>query len=180
MKLSKNFSVKEFTTSAGMVIVPTDEQIFCLRTLCNNLLQPIRDEFGSVNITSGLRNLESYHRLITQGYPASKTSDHFAWCTANPKGTGAADIHVAGTDTECVFNWIIDNLYAKIRQVIYYPNKNIVHVSNSFENIFAKKDSMEKKRRVMIYKNGKYKPHGRRPVPSGFPQGSLFNLGEPK
>ena len=97
MKLSKNFSVKEFTTSAGMVIVPTDEQIFCLRTLCNNLLQPIRDEFGPFIVSSGFRSAE-----LCVAIGSSIKSQH-------AKGE-AADFEVAGVDNADLAVWIRDSL----------------------------------------------------------------------
>lgn len=155
MKLSNNFYLNEFTISAGLVIAPTDEQIFCLQQLTKNILQPIRDKFGSVKITSGLRTKQSYEKLIEQGYPASKTSDHFGWSDVNPKGTGAADFVVLGeADQLSAFHWIIKTLYDKCRQIIYYPDMNIIHVSNNFNSIFFKEDSINEDRKIMTKRSG--------------------------
>lgn len=162
MKLSKNFYLNEFTVSAGMNIIATKEQIFCLKILCRDVLQRIRNKFGTVVITSGLRNMESYRKLKAQGYPASLTSDHFGWSDANPRGTGAADIHCPNADILDVFHFVQEYLYDEIGQVIYYPGKNIVHVSNRFNKIFTMPDSREESRRVMIYQNGKFSPYPRR------------------
>lgn len=161
MKLSANFTLDEFTTSAGILIKPTDQQIFCLNTLANNILQPIRYKFGKVNITSGLRNQESYNRLVSQGYPASKTSDHFGWSHINPKGTGAADIYCPEADSMIVvFHWIIRTLYHKCRQIIYYPGMNIIHISNNFNHIFHMPDTISTERRIMVKKpNEKFQPY---------------------
>lgn len=159
-KLSKNFNLSEFTTSAGLTIKCSDQQEFCLQTLCFEILQPIRDQFGSVKITSGLRSEESYKKLIAQGYPASKTSDHFAWCTINPKGTGAADFYCPQKNTKEVFHWVIKNLYDKCRQIIYYPDMNVIHVANNFNLIFKAKDDISNERRVMIKSAGEtFKPY---------------------
>ena len=159
-KLSKNFNLDEFTESAGLVIKPTIQQEFCLEVLCKQILQPIRDYWGPVKITSGLRNEESYKKLIEKGYPASKTSDHFAWSSINPKGTGAADIYCPGKDTEELFHWIIKNLYHMCRQIIYYPDMNVVHVANHFNLIFTAKDDISTDRRIMIKRNGlPFKPY---------------------
>ena len=158
MKLTKNFNLKEFTKSAGITIIPTDEQIFCIKTLCLNLLQPIRDKFGTVTISSGLRNKESNDMLIKQGYQASFTSDHLAWCTANPKGTGAADFYCKGISLPVVFQWAQDNLINNIGQIIYYPDKGFIHISNSWESIF-KCPILVKKEKVLINKNGKFIPY---------------------
>jgi len=164
MKLSKNFYLNEFTVSAGMNIIATKEQIFCLKVLCRDVLQPIRNKFGPVIVTSGLRNMESYRKLKQQGYPASLTSDHFAWSDANPRGTGAADLHCPSADIMDVFNFVQEYLYYEIGQVIYYPGKNIIHVSNRFNKIFAMPDGREDSRRVMVYQDGNFNPYPRRPV----------------
>jgi len=158
MKLSKNFSLNEFITSAGIIIKPTDNQIFCLQTLAINILQPIRDKFGPITIASGLRNKESYQKLIEQGYPASKTSDHFAWDEIKPNGTGAADFYVPLSPMLCsdivsmkmIFNWIIKTLFNKCRQIIYYPDMNVIHVSNNFNLIFKMEDNISTDKRVLI------------------------------
>ena len=156
MKLTHDFHLSEFTTSAGIVITPTEEQIFCIHTLAKDILQPIRDRWGRLTITSGLRNIKSYKELIRQGYPASKTSDHFAWCKAKPTGTGAADFTVYVYNLKNVFDWVIDNLYYKCGQIIYYPNKHIIHVSNRFDKIFKMPDPRDDERRLLIYENGSF------------------------
>lgn len=164
MRLSKNFCLKEFTKSAGIRLVATPEQIFCLNVLCKNILQSIRDEFGGIRITSGLRNERSYELLRARGYPASKTSDHFAWSSAHPPATGAADIVPLNADIEDVFYWSIDNLKPATKQIIYYPDKNIIHVSNAHELIFKMPIDYPQERRVMIFEDGEFKPYKRQEV----------------
>ena len=161
MKLSENFYLSEFTTSAGIRIKPTEQQIFCLKVLCTNILQPIRNKFGSIVIKSGLRNIKSYKKLIKQGYPASKTSDHFGWSDINPKGTGAADIFCQDVDSmEKVFQWIIRNLNDECKQIIFYPDMNVVHISNKFDKIFVMNDTMSKDKTVLIKtKNSGFVPY---------------------
>lgn len=159
MNLSKNFKLSELTRSGDGNITPTYEQLHCLKLLVNNILQPIRDKFGPVSITSGLRDKETYDRLISKGYPASRTSDHFAWSTVNPKGTGAADITLPGTDLNLVFHWIIDNLDSNIRQVIHYPDKYFIHVSNAFKNIFTCDDPMHSINKILVYRDGIFTPY---------------------
>ena len=163
MQLTQNFSLNEFTTSAGLILIPTDEQIFCINKLCKNVLQKVRDKFGPIKVTSGLRNEESYKRLIAQGYAASKTSDHFAWSTINPIGTGAADIIIPKINTLRVFHWVIDHLYDRCGQIIYYEDKNFIHISNHFNEIFNKEETRPETRRVMISKNGRLFPYARKP-----------------
>ena len=85
MRLSKNFSLSEFTESEtasvrGISNRPTAKQIENLRWMCQNVLQPIRDHYRTpLKISSGFRNAElnravggvedSYHRCL--GYNAA-------------------------------------------------------------------------------------------------------------
>ena len=61
MKLSQNFSLRELTKSQtaerkGIDNTPTDEHIENLKLLCENILQPVRDEWGVVSVSSGYRS----------------------------------------------------------------------------------------------------------------------------
>ena len=61
MKLSSNFSLSELIKSQtaerhGISNMPTEEHIENLKLLCENVLQPVRDEFGPVMISSGYRS----------------------------------------------------------------------------------------------------------------------------
>ena len=51
MKLSSNFSLRELTKSdterKGIDNTPTEDQVEKLKLLCENILQPTRDHFGS-------------------------------------------------------------------------------------------------------------------------------------
>ena len=56
MKLSQNFSLRELTASQtaerkGISNQPSDEHIENLKLLCENILQPIRDEWGVVSVS---------------------------------------------------------------------------------------------------------------------------------
>ena len=60
MNLSDNFTLAEMIRSQtarrlDIDNTPNEQQIEFMRELCMNVLQPIRDEFGPVRITSGLR-----------------------------------------------------------------------------------------------------------------------------
>ncbi len=57
MKLSENFSLSEFTeTSTGLPNKPNQEAITNLKYLVQYVLQPARDKFGPIEITSGYRS----------------------------------------------------------------------------------------------------------------------------
>lgn len=77
MKLSKNFSLAEFTESNtairnGIDNNPTAEHIHNLVDLCENVLQPLRDRIGSsIRVTSGYRS-----EALNKAIGGSKTSDH--------------------------------------------------------------------------------------------------------
>ena len=63
MNLTRNFSLLELTKSDtairnGINNNPNAEQIEKLKLLCENILQPVRDHFGRVKITSAFRSVE--------------------------------------------------------------------------------------------------------------------------
>ena len=63
MRLSKNFTLQELTTSntalrLGIENTPDKEGIWKLTLLATELLQPIRDRIGALRVTSGYRSPE--------------------------------------------------------------------------------------------------------------------------
>ena len=57
MQLSKNFTLEELThTDTGISNSPSKKNLLQLEELCTSLLQPIRDKFGRIHITSGFRS----------------------------------------------------------------------------------------------------------------------------
>ena len=87
MKLSKNFSLKEMTTSQtaerkGINNNPNDDQITGLQKLCENILQPVRDHYATpVTISSGFRSEElcvaigSIYKLTARQGPSCRLRD---------------------------------------------------------------------------------------------------------
>ena len=76
MKLSKNFSLNELTKSQtairmGIDNTPDTEQLVNLAVLVQQVLQPCREQFGSISINSGLRVLE-----LNQAIGSSDKSQH--------------------------------------------------------------------------------------------------------
>lgn len=60
MQLTQNFKLSEFTRSAtasarGIDNTPSEKVVANLKSLCENVLQPLRDEFGAITIGSGYR-----------------------------------------------------------------------------------------------------------------------------
>ena len=102
MQLSQNFTLAELTKSQtaerkGIKNVPDAEAITNLKLLAENILQPIRNEFGSFIVSSGYRCPE-----LSIAIGSSKNSQH---C----KGQ-AADFEVANVDNYLLAQWIRDNL----------------------------------------------------------------------
>jgi len=134
MNLSANFSLKELTksetaTRLGLDNTPDEETIDNLKTLCDKVLQPVREHFGkSVTVNSGYRSPELNSSPAVGG---SKTSDH---C----KGM-AADIEIAGVANADLAQWIMNNLdYTQLILEFYtqgIPDSGWVHVSYDPKNL---------------------------------------------
>ena len=132
MNLSANFTLKELTksdtaTRLGLDNTPDDEALENLKTLCEKVLQPVREHFGkSVTVNSGYRSPES-----NTAVGGSKTSDH---C----KGQ-AADIEIDGIPNHELAQWIMDNLdYTQLILEFYtqgIPDSGWVHVSYDPNNL---------------------------------------------
>lgn len=102
MKLSNNFSLAEMVKSQtaerkGIPNEPDDEQVYAMALLAENILQPIRDKFGSFIVSSGFRSAE-----LCVAIGSKITSQH-------AKGE-AADFEVAGVDNYELALWIEENL----------------------------------------------------------------------
>ena len=127
MYLSRNFSLNELTKSQtalrnGLDNKPSIEEIVALTVLCNNILQPVRDKYGSFTPNSGFRTVE-----LCKLVGSSEKSQH-------AKGE-AADIEVVGTDNYELAEWIAKNLDFDQLILEFYnsddPSSGWVHVSHS-------------------------------------------------
>lgn len=128
MQLSSHFSLQEFTkTSAkGFDNTPNEKHIEYMKTLCENILEPVRRNFSlPVKINSGFRSVNLNHAM--GGAP---TSQHTMG--------QAADIEVLGVHNAEVWKYIVENL--PFDQCIAEklsatdPNAGWVHVSFSARN----------------------------------------------
>ena len=125
MELTRNFTLSELTKSdtairKGINNNPSPEQIEKLKLLCENILQPVRDHFGRVKITSGFRSPEP---CLAIG--SSANSQHAK--------AEAADFEVMGTDNAELADWINKNLdYDQLILEFYTPgepNSGWIHCS---------------------------------------------------
>ena len=151
MKLTTNFTLSEMTKSdtalrLDMDNTPNAVQMENLKTLCEKVLQPVRDHFGKgVKVNSGFR-----HPQVNAAVGGSKTSDH---C----KGM-AADIEIPGVANGDLAQWIVDNL--EFRQVIlefYTPgvlDSGWVHVSFNPEDNKKQALTAAKQRGKTVYLEG--------------------------
>jgi len=135
MKLSKNFSLAEFTKSQaalrlGLDNSPTILDIEALDNLCVNVLQPMRNYFGPIVINSGFRSPE-----LNKAIGGSKTSQH---CDGE-----AADIECPGHSNYDIAAWISKNLPFDQLILEFYtlgePSSGWVHVSYKNEDSNRKK-----------------------------------------
>lgn len=103
MQLTKHFKLSEFTKSSTAIArhidnTPNDEQVKNLKTLCENVLEPLRQHFNvPIVIGSGFR-CHKLNKLVG----GVSNSQHL---------TGeAADLHAESlTELKEWFTWIMDN-----------------------------------------------------------------------
>ena len=149
VKLSENFSLQEYTksqtaTRQGLDNTPGEEHMVSAEALFQNVVQPVRDNFGVTVINSGYRG-----PALNEAVGGSSNSQH---C----KGE-AVDIECPGTGNYDVAKWIEENLdYDQLILEFYtpgIPDSGWVHVSYKTEG--NRKQSL-----TAMKENGKtvYKP----------------------
>jgi hypothetical protein len=126
MKLSKHFTLQEFTksqtaTRLGLKNQPSPEHIVRLEALCENVLEPVRVFFNiPFSPSSGYRSPE-----LCKAIGSKPTSQH-------ARGE-AVDFEVPGLSNRDVAQWIVDNLDFDQLILEFYeegdPNSGWIHVS---------------------------------------------------
>ena len=125
MNLSRNFSLQELIKSdtairKGIDNNPNADQIEKLKALCENILQPVRDHFGRVKVTSGFRSVE-----LCTAIGSSANSQHAK--------AEAADFECIGVDNAELADWIKRELpYDQLILEFYTPgepNSGWIHCS---------------------------------------------------
>ncbi len=114
---SKHFSLEELTTTGtGLSNVPGLAARGKLEKLANEVLEPMRERFGAIQINSGFRS-EATNRAVG----GSSTSSHL---------TGsAADLQALdGTPASTLAAWLYDS-DLPLNQVIIYWNTGHLHVA---------------------------------------------------
>ena len=129
MKLSQNFSLRELTKSQtaerkGISNEPSEEHIENLKLLCINILQPIRDHFGIVSVSSGYRS-----PALCEAIGSKITSQHAR--------DQAADFECYGVDNNKLFEWATKNLTFDQAILEFYngdPESGWIHMSYKDKN----------------------------------------------
>ena len=125
MQLSRNFSLQELIKSdiairKGIDNNPNADQIEKLKALCENVLQPVRDQFGRVKVTSGYRSPE-----LCIAIGSSINSQHAK--------AEACDFEVVGVDNAEVADWVNKNCETDQLILEFYtpgePNSGWIHAS---------------------------------------------------
>ena len=150
MKLTENFTLKELTKSdtairKGISNEPNTDEIEKLKLLCETILQPVRDKFGPVTVTSGYRSPE-----LCQAIGSSVNSQHTK--------AEAVDFEVEGVDNADVAYWIKDNIPNWDQMILEFytpgqPNSGWIHCSIT--------SKLERKQFLSAYREDgktKYKP----------------------
>ena len=151
MNLTANFTLSEMVKSDtalrhNMDNTPGETEIANLKTLCEKVLQPVRDHFQTgVKVNSGFR-----HPEVNAKVGGSKTSDH---C----KGQ-AADIEIPGIANADLAVWIMDNLtYTQLILEFYtpgVPDSGWVHVSYDPANLKKENLTATKQNGKTVYLKG--------------------------
>ena len=146
MRISKNFTLKEFTKSSTADRLGIDNSVQDQQTLVNlcalthNILQNVREEHGRVNCNSIFRCLD-----LNRAIKSSDNSQHV-------KGE-AGDIECPSLDNFRLANWIATNLDFDMVLLEFYtkgiPDSGWVHVS------FKADGSNRKKQLTAVKKKGK-------------------------
>jgi len=116
MELTRNFSLSELIKSdtairKGINNNPNAGQIENLKLLCENILQPVRDHFGRVKVTSGFRSPE-----LCVAIGSSVNSQHAK--------AEAADFECPGVDNAELADWIHRELpYDQLILEFYTPGE---------------------------------------------------------
>jgi len=151
VSLTQNFTLHEMTKSEtalrlGIENQPDEQQLAALQTLCEKILQPIRDYFGmGVKVNSALRTLP-----VNRAVGSSDNSHHV-------RGM-AADIEIPSIPNAELAEWIVENL--DFTQVIleFYtpgtPDSGWVHVSYVPEDLRKQVLTAMKENGKTVYKPG--------------------------
>ncbi|MDR2999945.1 MAG: hypothetical protein LBU89_01665 [Fibromonadaceae bacterium] len=158
MRLQTNFQLAEFTKTAwNKLDKRTQIQLIALA----NTLQAIRTAIGRpIVVSSGVRSLDDYKRLQTQGLNPSATSDHFFGAEVPRTNSapyklalGAADIVCPSMPAVEFYNFIAKMRYeGKIQtgQLLLEKNKTMwLHIANHPDPFLLPEEKVQRTERSL-------------------------------
>jgi hypothetical protein len=131
LKLSENFSLYELISSSheNLVEYPSDDIISKLKMHAEDILQPIRDHFGRIRVSSGYRNPNLNKRV-----GGVSNSIHQIYHNGAYLGT-ATDIQpMDERDLVKVMRWIKENVPA-VKRIIIYRDLDKLGINSPFLHI---------------------------------------------
>lgn len=144
MKLSAHFTLGELirTSQRGIDNLPNEAVLAELIDLCENFLEPIRDEFGPLIVSSGYRSPE-----LNAAVGGSKSSAHMFGC--------AADFvpYKSKYTTRDVVLWVVESDLDFDQVIDEYGNNtsNWVHLGKT-----KPPKKLQPRREALTYRNKKY------------------------
>lgn len=135
-KLSNNFRLGEFYVSnrhrdIAIAMEPEAEHVDQLLMLCSFALQPIREKYGEVVITSGVRD-----KALNDAVGGVFTSQH---CRGR-----AVDFYCKRIrDMMIVYRWCKDELKWP-GELFYYSVRGHIHIGNPEMGVHVDQDILEK------------------------------------
>lgn len=170
VRLTEYFTLAEATWSDTLngYVECKPHQLYLHKQIAATITHLFRDPYGKTLIKSGQRNTIIHKHLKQQGYKPSKTSDHFFADTMNYFATGAWDVALPDFDIYRAFMEIYKErrfyVNLRVKEIIYYEDRHIVHVANSpsllFNHRFSKEAGLHDRNIFYISpRHGKYKPY---------------------
>lgn len=139
--LSTDFTLEELiATNTGLSNNPGPDELTKLKVLATTILQPIRDRWGRVHVTSGFRS-----QAVNSAVGGVNTSQHVFG--------EAADIIPLDTDIDTVFKWIVRFSDIRFGQCI-----NEMRGKSRWIHVSLERDG-KPNRQALIYDGRTYKPY---------------------